>query len=288
MGKILVRAMSSTISSFDTNLLPGVVLGATGRLGQILRAVWQDAPVKWQSRTASAEFDQVDILNEPAKLQGLLNGAAWVICLAGVTDASGGDLKLNRALAVAALDAACKAGAGPVLLASSAAVYAPGGRNLKENRPCNPSGAYGQAKLEMERAANAHPHPSTNLRIGNIAGADAILGGWQPGMQIDSFADGATPRRSYMGPITLARVMATLAGRSDLPQVLNLAAPGAIEMGTLLDATGRAWSPRPATDATIAEVVLNTDMLEQVITFAPQASTATGMVDEWRAIEALT
>lgn len=151
----------------------------------------------------------------------------------------------NVTLALAAVRAGAKAGV-PVLLSSSAAVYGNQTGVLDETCPLAPLNAYGQAKARMEREAQALAQNLgarvTSLRIGNIAGVDAILGGWRAGFALDRFADGATPRRSYIGAVTLARVLGDLArcsvGGRDLPDVLNVAAPGMIEMGALLDAAG--------------------------------------------------
>ncbi|MCK5499888.1 MAG: NAD-dependent epimerase, partial [Tritonibacter mobilis] len=95
------------------------------------------------------------------------------------------------------------------------------------------------------------------LRIGNIAGFDVILGGWKPGFRLDQFKDGRTPRRSYIGVLTLADVIAALMEAPNLPDVLNIAQPGPIEMGALLQAAGRDFATVPAPDAAIAEVALD-------------------------------
>lgn len=122
----------------------------------------------------------------------------------------------------------------------------------------------------------------TALRIGNVAGADAILGGWRPGMQIDRFPDGRTPSRSYIGPVTLARVLHALCQADKLPPILNVAAPGAVEMGALLDAAGLAWQPKPAPAAAIPEVRLDTNALERHVDFTPETQTPAGLVREWQ------
>lgn len=129
----------------------------------------------------------------------------------------------------------------------------------------------------------------TSLRIGNIAGIDAILGGWRPGFQLDQFRDGRTPRRSYIGLVTLARVLGDLVAPGivpdTLPEILNVAAPGTVEMGALLDAAGLAWTPRAAPEGAIARVCLSTRVLERFTPLSDTDGTASAMVAEWRSLQ---
>jgi nucleoside-diphosphate-sugar epimerase len=278
---------------------PILVLGATGRVGGILRRAWAGSPVRWQARYAAppgpapgSGWAVLDPLADPAALVDAARGCAAILCLAGVTPAGaaqGRQMADNTALADAAVRAGAVVGA-PVLLASSAAVYGNRPGVLQETAPLSPVSDYGRAKARMEHHATALGAelgvPVCALRIGNIAGVDAILGGWRPGFRLDRFADGRTPRRSYVGPVTLARLLAGLIARQhdrgDLPGVLNLAAPGAVEMGALLDAAGLGWSPRPAQDTVIAEVVLDTRRLEHLTDLPDTAGTVQNLVAEWR------
>ena len=139
-----------------------------------------------------------------------------MIVLAGAVR---GDLALNAQLTEACCAAAAQAGIGQVLLASSSAVYGVnGGLPCREDTPTHPVNDYGRAKLEAEAVADrwrARGLAITALRIGNVAGADALLGGMRPGepTRIDRFADGGSPVRSYIGPVTLADVLAKLLGQ---------------------------------------------------------------------------
>lgn len=286
-------------------------MGATGRIGTILRRAWPeiwparrpvppaDAPDRppapaagpaWQTRRPmpGPGWVTVDPLSDPAGLARAAAGRAAILCLSGVAPGRGGDMDDNIALALAALEAAARTGAR-VLLASSAAVYGAREGLLSEATPPAPLSEYGRAKAGMERRAAARAAelgvPLSVLRIGNVAGADAILGGWRAGFVLDRFADGRTPRRSYVGPLTLARVLGVLAGRGDLPGVLNLAAPGLVEMGALLDAAGLGWTPRPAPDTAIAEVELDVTALRRLAGFDAAESDAPVMVAQWRAME---
>jgi len=281
-----------------------LVLGASGRLGAMLRRVWPAGQGLWQARAGpesgsgqgGADWLRLDPLAEPAALADAAGRAEAILCLAGVTPAAaarGADMGDNIALGLAAVRAGAKGDDGvgvPVLLASSAAVYGAQGGLLSEDAPPAPVSAYGRAKAEMEaRAADLAAGLGvavTSLRIGNVAGADVLLGGWRAGFALDRFADGRTPRRSYIGPATLARVLGDLAARAvlrrDLPGALNIAAPGAVEMGALLDAAGLAWAPRPAPAGAIPEVALDVTALAGLVALAPEAGTAQMLVAEWR------
>lgn len=269
-----------------------LVLGATGRIGTILRRCWDPdgigADCLWQARTPrpGAGWVVADPLAGPGALAPAAAGREVILCLAGVVPGRG-DPAANIALAEAAVAAA--APGTRVILASSAAVYGAAPGIQEESAPPAPVSDYGRAKADMEtRAARLGAQLGvrvTSLRIGNVAGVDAILGGWRPGFQLDRFADGRTPRRSYIGAGTLARVLAGLVTAETLPDVLNVAAPGVIEMGALLDAAGLGWTPRAAADTAIAEVRLSTTAVQRIIRFAPADSTAAQMVAEWHELE---
>lgn len=278
-----------------------IVLGATGRLGGILRRSWGAEPVAgdgqripaaavtWAARHPGPGCVACDPLGDPQGLAALARGAEAVLCLAGITPAAaaaGADFADDTRLALAAMAAAEAVGAH-TFLCSSAAVYGRAGGALRDDAAPSPAAPYGQSKAAMEAAALARAARTgqgvTILRIGNVAGADAILGGWREGFTLDRFADGTTPARSYIGPATLARVLASLmglTGMGDLPPVLNIAAPGVVEMGALLEAAGLPWTPRPAPETAIARVELATDRLTALVPLAP--ATPEALVAEWR------
>lgn len=244
----------------------------------------------WQSRgdPGTPGWIGCDILHDPEGLAAASARADVILTLAGVTPAPGADLDRNSALALAAQRAAA---GRPHLLASSAAVYGRAGGLCRESDDVRPVAPYGAAKLAMEQAVLADGGPVTCLRIGNVAGADQILGraGQGRALVLDRFPDGHTPRRSYIGPATLARVLADLAmaagrGRA-LPGVLNVAAPGTVEMGALLDAAGQSWTPRAAPVEAIAEVALDIGTLSRFTRPDPATGTAAGLVAEWRAYQ---
>ena len=272
-----------------------VVLGASGRIGRVLRHCWRqsappvEAEIRWQGRqpletgSKTETTCQLDPLADPAGLAQLVTGADLVLCLAGSIPGRGGDLADNSRLALATVRAAARAAetsgapAPRVLLSSSAAVYGNQPGLLSEDSALHPANAYGTAKAEMEYQALALGQQLgvavTALRIGNIAGLDAILGGWKPGFCLDQFADHRSPRRSYIGPKTLAktlaRLLASLRTCPDLPPALNLAQPGPLEMAALLRAADLPFAWRPAPHTSIAEVELDLSRLQHVLQDSP-------------------
>lgn len=294
MGKILVQRMTSTISANSAKESPVLLIGAAGRLGDMVMKHWPSGrALVGSARRGRRGFIQLDLLVNPESATNAMSGKGAVLCLAGVTPAvaaTGADVfSRNTDMALAALRAAKAAEAGRVFIASSAAVYSGTKGALTEDAVLAPQSEYGRAKAQMEQEALdlAHrlDHPLTVLRIGNVAGADAILGGWRAGFTLDQLPDDSTPARSYIGPRTLAKALHQLAGIHRLPDVLNLAAPGAVQMGALLDAARLDWTPRPASQATIANVTLSTKRLETHVRFAPEDATPHGLVAQWRAYQ---
>lgn len=277
--------------------LSGVlVLGATGRIGRVLQRCWGatggPGEVLWQCRPGAPasqhralKWVETGILQDPAALARAARGKAVILCLAGGVPGRGA-LRDNAALAAAAVRAGAETGAR-VLLASSAAVYGDRPGPVGEEVPPAPVSGYGRAKAEMEAQGVALGRqsgvPVCCLRIGNIAGLDAALGGWRPGFRLDRFADGRTPQRSYIGAQSLARVLAGLCRSPDLPDALNVAARGMIGMGALLDAAGLGWTARPAPCSAIAELQLDVTALARILP-VPEADAAE-MVAQWRALE---
>ena len=274
-----------------------LVLGARGRIGGILRKCRPFGQVVWQARRGSGVrpgpgWAMFDPLAAPEALARAASGACAILCLAGVVPGrggrGGGDLRDNIRLGEAAVRAGAGAGAR-VFLASSAAVYGNRAGVLTEDMALTPVSDYGRAKAEMEaRGAALGAELGVRvcaLRIGNIAGIDAILGGWHPGFQLDRFADGRTPSRSYIGARSLARVLGDLMRADEVPQALNIAAPGMVEMGALLDAAGLAWAPRAPSRGAIPEVCLSTRALQRISPLARVDAAA--LVAEWEAVQGL-
>ncbi|SFJ79403.1 NAD-dependent epimerase/dehydratase family protein [Jannaschia pohangensis] len=254
------------------------VTGSTGRIGRMLRTVWAGADVAWLRR------------GDP--LETGLRGRSCVVGLAGVTRGDARALAANTSTACQTLRAAEAAKVKRVILFSSAAVYGRASGPLVETAAPTPVAPYGTAKAEMEenvaRWCAAHPNGPevTILRLGNVAGADALLSSLDktpPGLDI--FPDGRSPRRSYIGPRTLAEVLVRLAIHpGPLPEILNVAAPGTVEMAALLRAAALSWTPMRAPPAAIPEVELDTRLLQSLLPLPPDASDPARIVAEWREV----
>ncbi|QBF34193.1 NAD(P)-dependent oxidoreductase [Thalassococcus sp. S3] len=271
-----------------------LVTGGSGALGRILRHHWDMVPqITWQSRTPAPGFRIFDPLTDEAAFAEAAQNVAALYCLSGVTPAyhrrTGAPFSLNADLACAAIRAAEQGQARRVFLMSSAAVYGRATGRLQEEMPCTPVSDYGRAKLDMEEAAlalgRARNVPVTILRIGNVVGADAIVGGWHADMALDCDGQGNTPRRSYIGPAGLSRALAGLAQEKDLPDCINIAAGAPVAMGALLDEAGLPWTSRTPGADVIWTVSLETVRLEKHVRFTPEERSLTGMVQEWRRME---
>jgi nucleoside-diphosphate-sugar epimerase len=215
-----------------------------------------------------------------------------MVVLAGVTPAQGRDLSLNTDIAIACLSAAMEAKIPRVLIASSSAVYGTGdGTPFAEAAECNPVNDYGWAKFAMENACRVMAGSDVEiccLRIGNVAGADALLlnvarMGLNNPVMIDTFADGRGPVRSYIGPKSLARVLSTIAlQEATLPPVLNIASPCAISMDALATAAEHPWHAQPAPANMPQSITLDISLLRQSCDFSSEESCASEMVLQWK------
>ncbi|KPQ07813.1 MAG: nucleoside-diphosphate-sugar epimerase [Rhodobacteraceae bacterium HLUCCA12] len=275
-----------------------IVTGASGRVGRLLSAVWaaSHARVALQSRRKpplSPVLPQIAW----SPLEGTAPFCDWVarhgapramLVLAGATPGTGPDLALNRHLAEACLEAAHRGGVSRVLVASSSAVY--GGGRLhpwSEVDRAQTTTPYGRAKLDMEGACAPWRDRGLEvccLRIGNVAGADALLLNARSDapLVIDRFADGEGPRRSYIGPASLARVVRALAlTPRPLPPVLNVAAPVPVRMSDLAGAAGLAWRWQTAPASAVQTLTLDCSALAGLVAFDDTESTAAGLVAQW-------
>jgi nucleoside-diphosphate-sugar epimerase len=265
-----------------------VLTGASGRIGRALRLKWgagvAGLTVLWSSRNPGQGIDiPWDIGAEPAP--ALPNGAIF-LHLAGQTRGDAAMLAENRRSASAVAEAAQASGARHLFFMSSAAVYQPEPDLIDETRTPEPAGDYGHAKLEAERALREHPRSFglTILRLGNLAGADALLSSARQGpVMLDPIAgQSGGPERSYIGPVALAAALAalialTVRGKA-LPEILNLAQDPALPMADLLTTFGAPWQFGPPRAAAVPRVALSVVRLKNLINL-PQASAASVVAD---------
>ncbi len=253
---------------------PLVVTGAGGRIGRLLRLHWTQ-PAIWLTR---AEWG---MLTSP--WPDLPKGAV-ILDLAGVTR---GDFSLNPRLADAVGRLALAVGARVIHL-SSASVYSGGPGEMCEAMPAAPFSAYGASKRDAEAVLRSHVPGATVLRLGNVAGADAVLGPRDPSAPIllDPVNDGTRgPVRSYIGPQVLAGALAKLCDKlaqdQTLPLVMNLCQPGPVAMADLMDAGGLDWSFGPPRSGVVARVSLCTEVQSAHLALPP--ASAAGLVADLRA-----
>lgn len=280
---------------------PVLLVGASGRVGSMVAHHWiqcsDKLPILAQLRTGATRPDCLiwDPLRGPQALLDAVSaggGFSAMVMLGGVTPGPGKALGLNRTLAEACLDAAMRAGISRVLLASSSAVYGAGaGAPLAETDACVPANEYGVAKLEMEQGCapwRARGMDLCMLRIGNVAGADALLlnvakAAEGKAIEIDIFEDGRGPVRSYIGVQTLASVLQSLCIHPNpLPDILNIGAPQPISMNALADAACHPWRKRMASGQTPQSITLDCTLLASLHDFRSLDSRPEEMVRQWK------
>ena len=245
-----------------------LIMGASGRLGTALARVWVGPTPVWQTRDGAGGTLAWDILNVPAPDLPKISG---VVVLAGVTAGSTVALALNTALAQAGADLGARLRV-PVLIASTQAVYGTQQGFVRESAPLNPVNDYGYAKQTME-AIVAASHV-TFLRIGNVAGCDALAGGIARGnVVLDRFADGLGPRRAMLGPLDLCLVIHGLLAVTARPPVVNVARPGLVAMADILKAANVPFVWREAPADALAELAMDVTLLQRICTL-PRADAA--------------
>ncbi|WP_335747379.1 NAD-dependent epimerase/dehydratase family protein [Sulfitobacter sp.] len=281
-----------------------LVLGSSGRIGRMLRQAWAldslrtpnaDIELVFQTRQADQnrpEDLRWDILREPPQAVEEAARFDCMIVLSGVVPGPEVDFTLNTAIGTACVTAAAQLGIPHVLLASTSAVYGTGSDDpFSEDDPLDPANDYGRSKRDMEAACHALAAELgvglCCLRIGNVAGADALLingAALAPDekLRLDTFKDGGTPVRSYIGPQSLARVMLSLVrNRTQLPAALNIAAPHAITMGALAQAAQMPLELHLARDSAHQYVTLDCGVLETLHRFDPTETHPSEMVRQW-------
>jgi UDP-glucose 4-epimerase len=274
-----------------------VVMGSSGRLGRMLRTHWQAKPTLpfhpvyqsrqnhtdliWSAQAGPQAFADSLHAQTPAAAQQdpAAPSQTVMVVLAGVTPSSQGRLDENVPITRACLQAARAAGIRRVLVASSSAVYGTDHPDLplREDTPLTATSDYGRHKQQVEQLCTDPDWADLQisvLRIGNVAGADALMlnHAQNPAapLDLDVFANGKSVLRSYIGPGTLAEVFQSLiiAGGA-LPALLNVSAPMPVYMDDLADAAGITWRARAAPVGLRQHITLDTSVLQTLHRFAP-------------------
>ena len=268
-----------------------LVLGASGRLGTLLRAHWALNPadgceIWFQSRSPLPGPNTIEWT--PGQSVTALPRCQTVVALWGQTAGTAQELTRNVSLADESRAVARSTGATRVLHLSSAAIYGPV-ENATEATPAAPMAAYGQSKWEMEQHIATFRDDGTShccLRLANVVGADSLapaLAGTDP-VTLDRFPDGSGPLRSYVGAEDLGRVMVALAQlpSSQLPPVLNVAAPDPISMQHLAEAAGKPITWRPAPPKALQKVTIDTARMRQLLPALDLSSDPAALIADWR------
>lgn len=216
-----------------------VILGATGQIGRIISNNLLNDPdlhLILQSRSERPGYHKWNPDEGTAGLTQLLENSDVVLNLIGKIPSPGVTKhdfqRVNVKLAVKILETARRAGVPKIFMTSTAAVY---GRPIspekpfKENSILSPLSEYGKSKVAMEKELGKISGADlSTLRIGNVAGADALLGQFVDMRQIkeitlDRFQDGKGPNRSYIGPKRLSETIKRLAiSLNEIPTCLNV------------------------------------------------------------------
>ena len=271
-----------------------LLLGATGRLGQMLVSLWgTQTGWTYQSRTPRAGYMTWD----PTDPVGWSTSPTAVVSLLGVVPRPGADLDLNARLAEATLREAEKSGTPRILLASSSAVYgvADDGDAFDEDSLLAPVNAYGKAKARMENVALTFRRRGLDvccLRIGNVCGADALienarLANTSSPLRITQFPDGDGPVRSYIGPESFAQVIeGVLAHPEPLPAALNVGASTPLAMSDLATAEGAPWVWTPAGPGNHQHITIDCSRMTALTGLRSIPSDAQAMVQQLHRLEA--
>jgi nucleoside-diphosphate-sugar epimerase len=276
-----------------------LVLGGSGRIGSLMRSGWthEDPALEFtfQTRDPATSTDIYwDVLHSPPARLQQAQPFDCMLVLSGIVPGPSADLALNTAIGTGSIEAAAHLGINHVLLASTSAVYGTHTDSaLSESAATMPQNDYGRSKLTMEHRCLSRAEilgiGLCCLRIGNVAGADALLLNGAAlcvgqKLRLDVFADNGTPVRSYIGPQTLARICCSLVRkRADLPPLLNVAAPRPVTMRALAEAADMPFELIPAAQSGHQHITLDCTALTRFYAFSPADSSPREMVRQWQA-----
>lgn len=261
------------------------ILGSNGKLGAVLASHARREGLGWrcQARTAAADFNwsgDFDAVPDNLFAQG-----GTLINMIGTTKPDAAVLHDTNVRFVQDLLAkAAQSGVAHVVLASSAAVYGDGDAPFDETAPLSPMAPYGNSKVAMEQAALAFgtiASPAiTILRIGNVAGSDALsrvaqsrnADGTQ--MHLHRYEDGSAPVRSYIGPHDLFRAIKALTvPHEGAPRIVNITHPQPVALDDMLYAyraciwPNLRWVDAPVPDGIPKVVTLSADKVQRFVKF---------------------
>ncbi|MDO6735075.1 SDR family oxidoreductase [Octadecabacter sp. 1_MG-2023] len=264
-----------------------ILLGANGRLGTILSHFARGAGLDWktQARQGDADIIWSGDFGDTAADQVFQNDAT-ILNFIGETGTDKTQLEsANVDFVEQLLEKASQSNVKHVILASSAAVYGAGdGTPFKEMDQTAPLNAYGKSKAAMEHiakdfAATSSAPKITIARIGNVAGADALLAAAHryladsAAMPLHRFSDGTASVRSYIGPYDFFVAIKALIPTPDTKlRTVNVVQQQPVSLDKLLAAykvhllPDLNWIDEPAPNGVPHSVVLSTDTLQTIVT----------------------
>ena len=278
-----------------------IILGAQGKLGGVLHRHAKRAGVSWlfQSRKQGSEIRWSGDMDD-AGTALVFRPKTTIVNMIGTAQGDAAHLHATNVDFVRALlQRAADTGVHHVMLASSASVYGAGqGGPLTEDAILDPLSDYARSKVAMEQVAKeiGAQHPNLNitvLRIGNVAGSDAMLhharrhAGQNTAMPLHHFANGQPAVRSYIGPSDLFDTIRTLT-KPDTKAVrtLNIAAQTPVRLDALLAGYRKHlvpdlhWRNEPAPDGIPPEVILSTARLALHVDLTSMAQSADAMAQQ--------
>lgn len=290
------------------------ILGANGKLGTILAHFSARDGLGWrrQARQGSADILWSGRFDDPVTDLIFERGSTIVNMIGATGGTAQTMLDVNAGFVRHLLRKAHQGGVAHVILSSTAAVYGAGdGKNpFTESAPFAPLTPYAESKVAMEEIARCEAEILENmavtiLRIGNVAGADALsdaakrhLTSGAP-MPLHRFGDGAAPQRSYIGPYDFYRAVAAIAPTrgADMHngglRTLNLVHPKPVGLDDVLTAYQTRlmpelrWRDTPAPDHALRSVTLSVDQLEDFVSFEKYDNPADEMAQQVAELTAL-
>lgn len=209
-----------------------------------------------------------------------------ILALWGTVSGSAEELANNISLAQEAHRVANALGADRVMHASSIAVYAPQDDAISEDTRPGPRNDYGASKHAMEQTVAVLSPKAICLRIGNVVGADSLFASLSRPTrpQLDRFADGGGPVRSYLRVETLSNAVRAIATSEieTLPFVANVAEPNPFDMADILRAAGRDFDWKPASEGATRCMQMDVSRLASILGQSPEPADADALVAEWQ------